>query len=40
MKHFMERRDFLKLGMTGAFGMMLSASDLLWRVEQAKAAEI
>lgn len=40
MKHFMERRDFLKLGMTGAFGMMLSASDFLWRVEQAKAAEI
>ncbi|MBG1261882.1 carbonic anhydrase [Nostoc commune] len=36
----MERRDFLKLGITGAFGMMLSASDLLWRVEQAKAAEI
>ncbi len=40
MKHFIERRDFLKLGMTGAVGMMLSASDLLWRVEQAKAAEI
>lgn len=40
MKHFMERRDFLKLGMTGAFGMMLTASDLLWQVEQAKAAEI
>ncbi|MEH1923072.1 carbonic anhydrase [Nostoc sp.] len=40
MKHFIERRDFLKLGMTGAFGMMLSASDLLWRIEQAKAAEI
>lgn len=40
MKHFMERRDFLKLGMTGAFGMMLSATDLLWRVEQAKAAEM
>ncbi|WP_445628917.1 carbonic anhydrase [Nostoc sp. DSM 114167] len=40
MKHFIERRDFLKLGMTGACGMMLSASDLLWRVEQAKAAEI
>ena len=40
MKHFMERRDFLKLGITGAFGMMLTASDLLWRVEQAKAAEI
>ena len=36
----MERRDFLKLGMTGAFGMMLTASDLLWRVEQAKAGEI
>ncbi|MFS0517561.1 carbonic anhydrase [Nostoc sp. UIC 10607] len=35
----MERRDFLKLGMTGAFGMMLSASDLLWRVEQATADE-
>lgn len=40
MKHFMERRDFLKLGMTGAFGMMLSVTDLLWRVEQAKAAEM
>ncbi|MBD2530014.1 carbonic anhydrase [Nostoc flagelliforme FACHB-838] len=40
MKHFIERRDFLKLGMTGAFGMMLSTSDLLWRVEQAKAGEI
>jgi carbonic anhydrase len=40
MKHFIERRDFLKLGMTGAFGMMLSASHLLWQVEQAKAAEI
>ncbi|MEJ6482684.1 carbonic anhydrase [Nostoc punctiforme UO1] len=36
----MERRDFLKLGMTGAFGMILSASDLLWQVKQAKAAEI
>ncbi|MEH2466784.1 carbonic anhydrase [Nostoc sp.] len=40
MKHFIERRDFLKLGITGAFGMMLSTSDLLWQVEQAKAAEI
>lgn len=40
MKHFMERRDFLKLGMTGAFGMMLSTSNFLWQVEQAKAAEI
>ncbi|MGF1937671.1 MAG: carbonic anhydrase [Nostoc sp. ChiQUE02] len=35
----MERRDFLKLGMTGAFGMAITASDLLWRVEQAKADE-
>lgn len=38
MKHFIERRDFLKLGVTGAFGMMVTASDLLWQVEQAKAA--
>jgi carbonic anhydrase len=37
MKYFIERRGFLKLGMTGAFGMML---DLLWRVEQAKADEM
>ncbi|MBG1269461.1 carbonic anhydrase [Nostoc sp. WHI] len=36
----MERRDFLKLGMTGAFGMAVTASDLLWQVEQAKAAEM
>ncbi|WP_174711070.1 carbonic anhydrase [Nostoc sp. TCL240-02] len=39
MKHFIERRDFLKLGITGAFGMALTASDFLWRVEQAKADE-
>ncbi|OUL33980.1 carbonic anhydrase [Nostoc sp. 106C] len=36
----MERRDFLKLGVTGAFGLMVTASDLLWRVKQAKAAEL
>ncbi|OUL23092.1 carbonic anhydrase [Nostoc sp. RF31YmG] len=36
----MERRDFLKLGITGAFGLMVTASDLLWRVKQAKAAEL
>ncbi|MEH2300960.1 carbonic anhydrase [Nostoc sp.] len=36
----MERRDFLKLGITGTFGMMLTASDFLWRVEQVKAAEM
>ncbi|MBD2611252.1 carbonic anhydrase [Nostoc punctiforme FACHB-252] len=40
MKHFIERRDFLKLGVTGAFGMMLTASDFLWRVEQVKAAQL
>jgi carbonic anhydrase len=40
MKHFIERRDFLKLGMTGVFGMALTASDLLWRVEQTKADEM
>lgn len=40
MKHFMERRDFLKWGITGALGMAVTANDLLWRVEQAKAAEI
>ncbi|MEH2289283.1 carbonic anhydrase [Nostoc sp.] len=36
----MERRDFLKWGITGALGMAVTANDLLWRVEQAKAAEI
>jgi carbonic anhydrase len=40
MKHFMERRDFLKLGITSTFGIMLTASDFFWRVEQAKAAEM
>ncbi|MFN6514199.1 MAG: carbonic anhydrase [Nostoc sp. CreGUA01] len=40
MKHFIERRDFLKLGVTGAFGMMVTASDFPWQVEQAKAAEL
>jgi len=38
MKHFIERRDFLKLGVTGALGMMVTAGDLVWQVEQAKAA--
>ncbi len=37
-KHFIERRDFLKLGVTGAFGIM--ASDLLWQIQPAKAAEL
>ncbi|WP_427160296.1 carbonic anhydrase [Aliinostoc sp. HNIBRCY26] len=38
MKYFIERRDFLKLGVTGTLGMMVTAGDLLWRVEQAQAA--
>jgi carbonic anhydrase len=40
MKHFIERRDFLKLGITGAFGMAITTSDLLWRLEQAKADKV
>ena len=40
MKHFMERRDFLKLGITSTFGIMLTASDFFLQVEQAKAAEM
>ncbi|WP_138497521.1 carbonic anhydrase [Nostoc sp. PA-18-2419] len=36
----MERREFLKLGVTGAFGMMVTASDFFWQVEQVKAAEL
>lgn len=39
-KHFLERRDFLKLGVTGAFGLVITASDLLYRVEQARAAQL
>jgi carbonic anhydrase len=39
-KHFMERRDFLKLGATGAFGLVVTGSDLLYRVEQVKAAQL
>ncbi|MDZ7958615.1 MAG: carbonic anhydrase [Aulosira sp. DedQUE10] len=40
MKHFIERRDFLRLGITGAVGAMLTTSDLLWLVQQAQAAEL
>jgi len=40
MKHNIERRDFLRLGITGAFGVMLSASDLLWQIQAVKAAEL
>ncbi|OKH56109.1 carbonic anhydrase [Scytonema sp. HK-05] len=36
----MERRNFLKLGVTGAFGLVVTASDLVWQVEQVKAAEL
>ncbi|MFN6560657.1 MAG: carbonic anhydrase [Nostoc sp. ChiSLP01] len=36
----MERRNFLKLGVTGAFGAIATAGDFLWRVEQVKAAEL
>ncbi|BAY89169.1 MULTISPECIES: carbonic anhydrase [unclassified Tolypothrix] len=39
MKHSLQRRDILRLGITGALGMMVSTSDLLWRVPQAQAAE-
>lgn len=36
----MERRDFLKLGATGAVGLTTTASTLLWQVQQAQAAEV
>ncbi|MBW4635214.1 MAG: carbonic anhydrase [Iphinoe sp. HA4291-MV1] len=36
----MERRDFLRLAVTGAFGMMVSASDLLWQIQPVEAGEI
>lgn len=35
-----DRRDFLKLGTTGTFGLVLSASDLLWQTKQVRAAEL
>ncbi|MBV8882519.1 MAG: carbonic anhydrase [Chroococcidiopsidaceae cyanobacterium CP_BM_RX_35] len=37
---FMGRRDLLKLGSIGAFGLAATASDLLWQVKQAQAAEL
>jgi carbonic anhydrase len=40
MKRLMERRDFLKLGVTGAFGLAVTANHLLWCTEQAQAAEL
>lgn len=39
MKHFIKRRDILRLGITGTLGVMVSTSDLLWQVPQAQAAE-
>ncbi len=36
----MERRNFLKLGATGAFGLMLTANDLFWQVKQAQASPL
>lgn len=36
----MERRNFFKLGTAGAFGLILTASDLLWRVKQAQASPV
>ncbi len=39
-KTLIERRDFLKLGAISAFGLVVTAGDLLWRVEQVRAAEL
>jgi carbonic anhydrase len=36
----MERRNFLKLGVTGAFGLTVTVNHLLWYVEQVQAAEL
>jgi carbonic anhydrase len=36
----MERRDFLKLGVTGTVGMLATASGFLWRTGQAQAADL
>ncbi|MBD2209850.1 carbonic anhydrase [Nostoc linckia FACHB-104] len=40
MKHFIKRRDILRLGITGTLGVMVSTHDLLWQVKQAQAAEL
>ncbi|PLZ97684.1 carbonic anhydrase [Fischerella thermalis CCMEE 5268] len=36
----MERRDFLKWGAFGGLGLVVTASNLLWQVEQVQAAEL
>jgi len=40
MKRFIERRDFLKLGATGAASLLAMGSELLWHAKQAQAAEL
>lgn len=35
---FIDRRDLLKLGLIGAFGLSATTSNLLWQVKQAQAA--
>lgn len=36
----MERRDFLKWGAIGGFGLVVTAGDLFWQIEQVQAAEL
>jgi carbonic anhydrase len=37
---FISRRDLLKLGSIGAFGLLATASNLLWQVKEAEADEL
>jgi len=39
-KRFIERRDFLKLGATGAVSLLAMGSELCWQTKQAQAAEL
>ena len=39
IKHAINRRDFLKLGSTGAIGLLVTTSGLFWRNKPAQAAE-
>jgi len=39
-KFFIKRRSFLKSGVTGVFGMMVTANDLLWQIQPAIATEM
>ncbi|MCP6762506.1 MAG: carbonic anhydrase [Fischerella sp. CENA71] len=36
----MERRDFLKWGAIGGFGLVVTAGDFFWQIEQVQAAEL